>query len=245
MDVVRRTFADATDGIYLYGSAVAGGLKPGSDLDVFALLNRRTTEQERRELVERLTPMSSVDARPAGWRPVELTVAATQHLRPWRYPPRVEFQFGEWLRTDFEAGVVPSPHESSDLAVLIADVRLEGRSLYGTPAHELLDAVPARDLACAMRDSLPALVEDLGSDTANVLLTLARMLYTLQTGRFVPKDVAAEWASAHLSEPSRSVLERAGAVYLGDAPDVWPGLQEGARACAAELVTRIRSDHAL
>ena len=42
IDAIRRGLADAQIvGLYLYGSAVAGGLRPDSDLDLFVVTDRR------------------------------------------------------------------------------------------------------------------------------------------------------------------------------------------------------------
>ena len=50
-------------GAYLHGSAVLGGLRPTSDLDVLVVLERRTTATERRALVEGLLDVSGARAR--------------------------------------------------------------------------------------------------------------------------------------------------------------------------------------
>ena len=64
-----------------------------------------------------------------------------------------------------------------------------------------------------MTDGIPALMDDLGDDTANVLLTLARIWSTLETGQFMAKDEAAEWAMARLADEDRGMLARARDVY--------------------------------
>ena len=42
-------------------------------------------------------------------------------MRPWRYPPSLDFQYGDWLRARFERGnVAPWPTATSpDLATLL------------------------------------------------------------------------------------------------------------------------------
>ena len=55
---IREVLADAVLGAYLHGSSVFGSLKPTSDLDLFVVTGRRTTDVQRRELIERLLPMS-------------------------------------------------------------------------------------------------------------------------------------------------------------------------------------------
>jgi hypothetical protein len=75
-----------------------GGLRrvaPGSDLDVLAVNARPTTDAEKDDLVDRLLVISGKGPAQAQPRPVELTVVVGPEVRPWRYPPRRDFQFGE------------------------------------------------------------------------------------------------------------------------------------------------------
>jgi predicted nucleotidyltransferase len=45
-------------GTYLLGSAVDGGLRPHSDLDVLAVSKRALRREEKRRLVDRILPIS-------------------------------------------------------------------------------------------------------------------------------------------------------------------------------------------
>ncbi len=245
--LLRDALGSQLLGAYLYGSAVAGGLRPASDLDLFVLTGRRTSPAERRRLIAGLRPLSARDARPAAWRPVELTVAALPDIVPWRYPPRMDFGSGEWLRGRFDAGdAKPWRSPNPDLAVLIAQVRLTGRPLIGPPANDVLPEIPPTDLRRAMTDEIESLVGDLETDTANVLLTLARIWHTLETGAFASKDAAADWALARLAHDDRAPLEQARGVYLGLVPgswleqDVWQGRLPAVRSTASRLVEHIR-----
>ena len=67
-----------------------------------------------------------------------------------------------------------------------------------------------------MHDVIPDLIADLDGDVRNVLLTLARVWFTLDTGTIAPKDVAADWALQRLPEGRGAALGRARAGYLGD-----------------------------
>lgn len=228
--------------IYLYGSAVAGGLRRRSDLDLFALLDRPMTPGERRDLLARLVPLSRMDLRPPSWRPVELTAAVRDEIVPWRYPPRHEFQYGEWLRDDFQRGrVPPAAVVNPDLAVLVTTVLDVGRPLLGPPPAALLDHVPGRDVRRGMMDALESLLSDLHGDERNVILTLARIWTTLVTGEIRSKDAAAEWALARLAQKHRPVLERARAIYLDQAEDSWDGLDERIGPFVDHVVSQIRA----
>lgn len=232
--------ADAL-GIYLYGSAVAGGLRPESDLDLFVVSRRPTSAAEKATLVESITPLSHRPLRPSGWRPVELTIAVASSVRPWRYPPEMDFQYGEWLRDDFAAGrVAPSPAESPDLAVLVSMVRAWGRALLGPPPADLLDPVPRSDLVRAMLDGIDGLLADLEPDTRNVLLTLARIWNSVATGEIASKDAAAAWVVERLPTDLRPVMDLARAAYRGEAHDDWSARRAEARHLADRLVAEIR-----
>lgn len=240
LGVLRRVLGADIVGAYLYGSAVTGGLGPRSDLDVFVVSRRRTTREDKEALIAGLVPLSRRGNRPASWRPVELTVVAQADVRPWHYPPRVDFQYGEWLHEAFESGDLdPAPQSHADVAVLITMVLLAGRPLLGPPAQEVLDRVPHDDLVRAMVDGVEALLADLESDTANVVLTLARIWATIATGEMHSKDAAADWALSLLPDPHRPVLARARAVYLGMEEDRWDDLGSRVRPHATHLVERI------
>lgn len=223
-----------------YGSAVDGGLQPDSDLDLFGVLDRRLTDKEKRGLVAGLVPISVRPARPRTWRPVELTLVVHHEIRPWRYPPRLDFQYGEWLRESLVGGnLAPWPPTNPDVAVLVAMVRGAGRPLRGPAPVDLLDPVPRADVTRAMLDELAPLVDDLGSDTRNVLLTLARMWSTVVTGEIRNKDAAASWAIERLPAVHRPLLERARAAYLGETDDHWHD-PASVGSVADALVDRIR-----
>jgi predicted nucleotidyltransferase len=217
--LVLGVLGQAVAGAYLHGSAVLGGLRPRSDLDVLVVSSRSTTEDERRRILAGLL------ARSREPRPLELTIVAAPEIDPWRYPPSFDFQFGEWLRASFERGQTPwTRRVSPDLATLLTVVIREGRRLVGPPAAELLPAVPRGDLDSAMLDSVAPLLLDLEDDTTNVLLTLARIWSTLADGTIRSKDTAADWALALLPPEHRPVLEHARAVYLGEAEECWDDL---------------------
>ena len=230
-------------GVYLYGSAAEGGLRPDSDLDLFVVTDRRLTHPEKAAIVAGLLPISGRDSRPARWRPLEVTIVAEGEIRPWRPAPRMELQYGEWLRDEMLAGKVePEPAENPDLGVLLTMVRGHGQALLGPSAGDLLDAVPAADLARSMVDGVPSLMADLEGDTRNVLLTLARVWVTLETGEIRSKDEAADWAISRLPDEHRPTLRRARDLYRsGGYGDPW---DSSGRRLADRLITEIeRASH--
>jgi predicted nucleotidyltransferase len=237
--VVRDVLGPDVIGIYLYGSAMGGGLRPASDLDLLTVSDRPTTHEERARLIELLAPISNRERRPTNWRPVELTVVVASEIRPWRYPARVDFQYGEWRREDFARGdLEPEARSHSDLTVLLAMARESAAAVAGPPAAEIIDPIPGADLQRAMTDGVRDLLADLDDDTANVLLTLARIWSTLDTGHFLSKDGAADWAAQRMPEGDGAPLLKARDVYLGAAADEWSSA-DGAAGAAQLLVGAI------
>ena len=83
-------------------------------------------------------------------------------------------------------------------------------------------------------------MSDLAWDTANVLLTLARVWSTFATDAIRPKDHAADWALGRLPPEHRPSLARARAVYLGEEEDRWEDVGSDAQVCAAYMVGEIQ-----
>jgi len=227
-------------GAYLHGSAVLGRLRPRSDTDLLVVGRRGLTRDERRRLVEGIMAISGRRAHAGPARPIELTIVVQSEVRPWRYPPRSEFLYGEWLRDGYERGELPEAAESPDLAPLISMVLLGSRAVFGPPPSEVLDPVPREDLVRAVVKGIPGLLDDLEPDTANVLLTLARIWTTVATGEIRAKDAAADWVLGRLPEEHRPVLARARAVYLGEVGDEqWDDLHSQLRPHADFVIREI------
>jgi streptomycin 3"-adenylyltransferase len=238
--LVRDVLGDDAVAAYLYGSAVSGGLRPDSDLDVFVVSRRPTTLVQRRALVDRLLSISGRRAAAGPARSLELTIVVEAELRPWRYPPTMDFLYGDWLREAFERGDLPEPRPNPDLAVLITTLLGAARPLFGPPAAMVLDPVPRTDLERALVEVIPGLLADLRDDTRNVLLTLARIRVTLETGRIQPKDVAADRLIPRVPAELRPVLARARDGYLGLAADPWDDRSGIVARLAEHLVAEIR-----
>ena len=239
MHLVSCVFGSDLLGAYLHGSAVLGGLRPTSDHDVLIVLKRPTTATQRRALVEGLLDVSGAGARHGPARPVELTVVVESDVKPWRYPPRQEFLYGEWLRAAYELGGAPQPEPTPDLCILITMVLQGNTVLVGPPPAQLLDPVPHDDLLRGAVAGIPHLLSDLESDTRNVLLTLARIWTTLETGQIISKDAAAAWALKRLPHEHQAVLARARAMYLAGVDEERRADLPAVRAHAEHVVQAI------
>jgi streptomycin 3"-adenylyltransferase len=242
-DLIREVLRDAVLGIYLHGSSVFGSLKPTSDLDLFALTSRRTTDAEQRELIERLLPRSGPGDPSGRSRSINIEIAASTDIRPWRYPVRLDFQFGDWYRPDFAKGnFAPWDSENPDLAIVLEMVLQANRPLFGPPPSELFGPIPRSDVRRAMLDSLPDLLLYLDGDERNVVLTLVRIWTTLATGTFRSKDGAADWAMPLLPHEHRPVLARARSLYVQGVPtEDWGDLMPLVRPFVDHVIGEIES----
>ncbi|MCS4307808.1 streptomycin 3'-adenylyltransferase [Rheinheimera pacifica] len=227
--VVEGVLGDLIVGMYLFGSAVVGGLKRDSDVDILVAVSGSPTFEQRKALVSQLMSVSGVIGNPQAIRPLELTVMTVSDVVPWQFPPRAEFVYGEWLREEFEVGNVPEPTPDPDLAIVLKKVIDNSLPLYGSSAEKLFDPVPKADIRRAIRDSLPGLLAETAGDERNVVLTLSRMWLTAATGDIAPKDAAAEWAEKQVPPYHKMLLKYAREGYLGMIDDRW-GNQEGFEA---------------
>ena len=239
--LVRDVLGPDAVGAYLFGSAVLGGLRRTSDLDVLAVSNRRTTRDEKRLLVDRLLAISGSNGPEGVWRRVELTIVVESEVKPWRYPPSFDFQYGDWLRREFESGnLEPWPTKTNpDLAALITMVLLARTAVLGPPPDEIFDPVPHDDLVRAIVGDVDRLLDELGMDTRNVILTLARIWSTVATCVIRSKDGAADWALDRLPAEHHAVLARARAVYLGEEEERWADIELDIRPHADYVVAEI------
>jgi streptomycin 3"-adenylyltransferase len=232
--------------IYLYGSATNGGLQHWSDLDLLVMTARSLDATEKRRLVDTFLRISSVWPEDPGARPgermLEVTIVATPEVVPWRFPPRMELQYGEWLRKPLaEGGDLPAdPEPNPDIALLIEQTRRDGRAAFGPPPRVGLPYVPPADVEAAILASVDELLRGVETDTANMFLTLARMWLTLSTGDFAPKDMAADWALWRIPKEDRQLVERARAIYLGEAADRWPESRGRLEQAAGRMAGQVR-----
>lgn len=243
--IVRELLGDGAVAAYVYGSATMAGLRRDSDIDVLVLSARQMTKRERGELARRLLPISGRWRSMAadGLRPIEVTVVARPDIEPWRYPGVRDFQYGEWLRKDVEAGGAGlGPAEDPDVGLLVTMVRQFGRTLFGPDAGMALPEIPARDLRAALLANVDAVIPGLreNDDTTNGMLTLARVWYTLETGEFVAKDTAGIWAASCLSFELGGALHDAVRVYRGESVED-PERRSGTLTAAEAMISAIRA----
>lgn len=232
-------------GAYLHGSAVLGKLRAQSDLDLLAVSERRMSREDKVRLVEHLLAVSGTYPAVPPRRPVELTITVWSEIRPWRYPPTLDFQYGEWWRHRFERGEIePWPSRTDpDLALLVSMALVGNAPVAGPPPSQVFDPVPSADLVEALIECMDPLIAKIDRDTRNVILTLARIWNGVVTLTVRSKEEAAEWALPRLTSEHRPILERARDIYIGKEDEHWEDVQEGMWPFVDAVVAEIKAGH--
>jgi len=241
LKIVEELLGSFAVGVYLFGSAVIGGLRVNSDVDVLVVVNHSLPEVTRRKLIDRLMLISGKIGNTDSMRPLEVTVINHGDVVPWRYPPKNELIYGEWLRNEFEKGQIQKPTYDPDLAIVLAQARKNSVSLFGPDATNILDPVPMTDIRRAIMESLSGLVDGIRGDERNVILTLARMWLTVAVGKISPKDVAAEWAILRLPKEHATLLDLARKAYRGEYVDKWEGMDSEVTALVNHMKNSIEA----
>lgn len=227
--------------LYLHGSAVAGGLRPHSDLDILAVVDAPLSDEQRQDLIAALLSISAPHpATPGGPRCIELVVCRLADLQRNEHPAKVEFIYGEWLRDAFKEGYLSDAAADPEYTLLLAQPRQQAQLLWGRDVLADVPATPIEHIRQAMRDGVEPLYEGLRGDERNVLLTLARMWRTGVHGDFVTKEQAAEWAIPRLPAELAKTLEYARLAYIGKVLDRWDTRGKEAERLAQALLGNIK-----
>ncbi|NUR46155.1 MAG: DUF4111 domain-containing protein [Sphingomonas sp.] len=221
VSIIEHHLRDSLVAVHLFGSALQGGLKPSSDIDLLVVVEEQLRDDIRDSLMVGLLTASAPPGANEAVRPLEVTVVARTSITPWRHPVRRELQFGEWLREDIEAGRFEGSIADPDLTILLSKVLLHGASLVGPEPSEILGPVPTSDVMQALLETAAQwnVPEDWAGEERNIVLALARMWFTASTGAIASKDDAAHWLIERLPEEHRMVVSSAAAAYRGEADD--------------------------
>ncbi|ERJ58918.1 aminoglycoside adenylyltransferase family protein [Sphingobacterium paucimobilis] len=214
--IISKYLSDSLLAIHLYGSAVEDGLKPYSDIDLLVTLDGSMDGETRMGLMKDLLSCSAAPGTNPRKRALEVTVINYSEVVPWKYPPRREMQFGEWLRQDISEGIFEAPLVDKDVCILIKKVRASSVAVFGTVASTWFEPVPDDDFVDSLRSTLDLwnTEEDWLGDERNIVLTIARIWYSASTKLIGSKEEASLWLIDRLSMPYRSLLVKARQDYL-------------------------------
>jgi predicted nucleotidyltransferase len=247
LELIKNVLGEDLLGVYLYGSILLGGLQKFSDIDLFIVSRRQTKQVEKERLEKALLKISGTYGVSKDLKPIELTIVVKSEINPWKYPPKFDFLYGDWIRKDFEMGhIEPWPtKENPNLALVITQLLLSNRVLFGPSPSQLLPQVPYIDFFHATKKETDNLIKDIEWDTRNVLLTLARIWCTLETNTILSKADAADWVIEKLPNKYKPLLERAKAILLNEESEDWEDLKKLVKPCANFMIEQIKKQSEL
>ena len=219
--LVRGTeecLGDNLAAVYLQGSFATREADEHSDVDFLVLTNADVTDKQERAL-QRLH--STLNRLETPW---------AQHLEG-SYAPKDRFRRVDPERTPFlflDNGASRLERDNHcNTAVVRWILRAYGITLFGPPPDEMIEPVAADDLRAEARRALREYVEWAPEPTRAgrmsrwkqpyLVLTLCRILNTIETGRVASKHDAAEWALSALEPRWRPLIKQA----VADRPDPW------------------------
>lgn len=214
---LQQLLGESLFAIYLYGSAVDGGLAPESDLDVLVVVSQAMILPQRQQLAETLLQISH-PAVGTAQRALEVTIVRKDHILSGSYPLSYELQFGEWLRDELSQGDILGEHADPDLSILLKKAQMHHQTLFGPDLNSWSVMIPDQQLWQAMADTYPSIVAhwDEDADERNQILALCRIYFSLVTNEIAPKDQAAQWVIAQLQPQHQPVLQRMVQEYKGE-----------------------------
>ncbi|MBP6344291.1 MAG: nucleotidyltransferase domain-containing protein [Neisseriaceae bacterium] len=98
--------------IHLYGSAIDGGLKYYSDIDLLVTVRQPLSQDQPHALMQGLLAQSAFRATFATLRALEVTVVVYAHVQPSRFPPYVTYILANGYETTFWPTPMP-PHSQT------------------------------------------------------------------------------------------------------------------------------------
>lgn len=131
-------------------------------------------------------------------------------------------------------------------------LREYGVALAGPPPHTLIDPVSQADICRAVRQLALESWAPLGDNPARLaqwhwgahvyaILTMCRMLHTLESGAVISKAAAARWARSTLGPPWASLIDRALAWRKTDSQEAAPADTTATGALIQIVVERWRT----
>lgn len=215
--LITQCLGDNLIALYLYGSAVEDGLRLYSDIDLLVVTHQPLGIEERSSLMIELLDISAFPNSSKIYRALEVTIVVHSEINPWSFPPKRELQFGEWLRDEIIAGQYGQSEYDSDLVILLTKVRNLSAALIGEAAQNLLPIIPTDDLLRTLEETLQIWQEPkaLMGDERNIILTLARILFSRENSEIIGKSQAARWLLPQLPEKYAEILQLAHNEYQG------------------------------
>lgn len=198
-------------GMYLFGSLANGGFDWNSDVDVLIV----TDDEISDEIFEALKAMHVEIAGMESWCAIQLEVSYIPRKALRCYDPKNKVH--PHIDRGKNESLFMMQHDR-DWVVQRHTLRGKGITIAGPTPRSLIDPVTPDDLRGAMLEILndwwagllddPSQISHRGYQSYTVL-SLCRLLYTLQFGEVTSKQASAEWAKKTLDKHWIPLIENA------------------------------------
>jgi len=208
---VKEILGTHFTGMYLFGSLANGDFDADSDIDVLVVTNDEIPENMFSALHAMHVRIAEIDS---PWA-IQLEVSYIPQNALRRFDPTNK------LHPHIDRGSGESLHmlkHESDWVIQRYVLRERGITLAGPAPQSLIDPVSPNELRQAVVDVLPLWAKPILDDPLQiksrgyqsfVVLSLCRMLYTLQYGTIISKPVAAQWGQNTLGKQWTPLIKRA------------------------------------
>jgi predicted nucleotidyltransferase len=197
---LRESLGDLLVGAYLFGSATTPDFARESDVDVAVVTTDKITDDTFAALKAMHERIATIDS----WCATQLEVSYIPRSAIRRYDP------ADALHPRLDRGKDETLHmmrHDADWVVQRHLIREHGLVLLGPAPAMLINPVSPDDLRRAMRELLPEWLAPMLENPPDVrtrgyqsfiVLSICRILYTLEHGEVVSKKAAADWGEATL-----------------------------------------------
>jgi predicted nucleotidyltransferase len=208
---IREILAGQFVGMYLFGSLANGGFDEYSDIDVLIVTDGEISASTFSALKELHKQINELDSPRANQ--IEASYIPQEALR--RFDP------GNKLHPHMDRGDGEALHmmsHESDWIIQRHTLRERGIVITGPSLRDLIDPVSLSELRQAVADVLPLWVDPILKEPSLInqrgyqsycVLTLCRMLYTLEHGQILSKSAAVKWAMENLHSKWKPLIEQA------------------------------------
>ena len=209
---VEKILDDQFVGMYLFGSLANGDFDNYSDIDVLVVTDGEISSTMFSDLQKLHASLNKLDDSP--WA-IQLEVSYIPRNALRRFDP------ADKLHPHMDRGsgeILHMMSHESDWIVQRHMLREHGVVITGLDLRKLIDPVSSAELKRAVADVLPLWVDPILDDPSQIrkrgyqsfcVLSLCRMLYTLNQGQILSKVTAAQWAMDHLDPKWKALIKRA------------------------------------